>query len=144
MTVSITLSRFTSLGGASLRARAALVPQTMALISSNTVVGVGLNNSIIRVVSQLPGGFGLYFFQPVHNIYLLVASETGLISFFLFLVFLSVVLFRSYKYNSPYLPVIITLLFLGGFDHYLLTLQQGMLIFVLFFSLAFLPKNDVN
>lgn len=144
VTVPVFFFRWNPLSGESLKERVDLINQTIAQISSNPVAGVGLNNSIIQVANQLSGGFGLYFFQPVHNIYLLVMSETGLIGFILFLVFMSVIIFRSLRLHSPYLPAILLLLFLGGFDHYLLTVQQGILIFVLFTSLAFLPKNDVN
>lgn len=144
VTVPLVIYQLFSFVGTSLKERVDLINQAIALISSNPLFGVGLNNSIIRVVSQLPGGFGLYFFQPVHNIYLLVMSETGFVGFFLFIFFISAAINISLKMSSSYLPIVIVLILLGGYDHYLLTLQQGILLFAVFFSLAFLPKNDVN
>lgn len=144
VTIPFFIYQLNFFGGTSLKERLDLANQTIIMISSYPVFGVGLNNSIIQVVKMLSGGFGLYFFQPVHNIYLLITSETGLTGFFLFLFYMSITISKSLRLSSPYLPVVLVLILLGGFDHYLLTLQQGILIFVLFASLAFLPKNDVN
>ncbi len=59
--------------------------------------------------------------QPIHNIFLLLLSETGLVGLVSFLVLL------KKRFSWLLLPI----LFLGFFDHYWLTLQQGQLLFAL-------------
>ena len=67
--------------------------------------------------------------QPVHNIYLLIASETGLIGLILFLVFIFQ-LFRKIIGQEYFLLLIVfSFLFIGLFDHFFWTLQQGQLMF---------------
>lgn len=80
--------------------------------------------------------------QPVHNIYLLIGSETGLVGIFFFFWFLYAYA-RSLWQKSPgkkriYLLRLIppfALLSVGLFDHFFFTYQQGMLLF--WSSLAF-------
>ncbi len=62
--------------------------------------------------------------QPVHNIYLLILSETGIFGVLGF----AYLLLKSKK-NLP----LFILLFLGLFDHYPLTLQTGLLLWLLIF-----------
>lgn len=130
------------LSGTSIIERRDLINASLSMIADKPLFGFGLHNSLPNLYKYLPRVAGLYAFQPVHNMYLLVIIELGLVGFFLFLIFL----ISSYKksLNSHFLVVISTtlLLILGLFDHYLLTLQQGQLLFVLFTSLAFLPKDS--
>ncbi len=99
-----------------------------------------------------PGNFTLYLqekatayslkpweVQPVHNFYLLVASETGLLGLGVFSFVMLRFLFlqkraRDFGYN-PLLMVFLAFLLLGLVDHYFWTLTQGQLLFA--FSLAF-------
>jgi len=102
------------------------------------LMGVGLNNFIVRLEE-----FGLIplnyrFLQPVHNIFLLVLSETGIVGFGVMGYGLWVMVKKILKEkNSSLLFAFLSLLFLGLFDHYWLTIQQGlfMLSFVLGLSL---------
>lgn len=64
-------------------------------------------------------------FQPAHNIYLLLLSETGVVGLGLF--------FWLVRRSFRKLAVI---LILGLFDHYFLTIQQGQLLLVLVLGLA--------
>jgi hypothetical protein len=59
--------------------------------------------------------------QPIHNIYLLLLSETGVAGLVGFLVVI------KKRFSWFLLPI----LFLGLFDHYFLTLQQGQLLLAL-------------
>ena len=64
--------------------------------------------------------------QPIHNIYLLVLSETGIVGFFLFGLLIIGNLLRTgnWKLKISFLVIII----LGFFDHYWLTQQQTQLL----------------
>ena len=120
------------------REREALINTTLALTVNSPLFGVGLNNSILQQRQFAPASSGLYVFQPVHNVYLLILTETGPVGFTLLLIFLTAIFFRSLQTSPVYIFAIIQLYFLGFFDHYLFTLQQGLLLFTLFASLPFL------
>jgi O-antigen ligase len=107
---------------------------------------VGKDNFIPALAPlQKPMPLGLYL-QPVHNIFVLVLSETGIIGliFFMWLLMSTV---RRIKKQDQVLRISFFLLLLiiivtGSFDHYWLTLQQGQLLFttVIGFSWATLQK----
>ena len=89
----------------------------------NPFLGVGLGVFPLTIAKGI-------FFQPAHNIYLLLLSETGLIGLSMFLI----LIFKTLK-NSLKIPLII-ILFLGMFDHYSLTLQQTQLLFSIILGLS--------
>lgn len=93
--------------------------------------GVGLGN----FVRFAPADFA----EPVHNIYLLILAEAGLpalIALIYFLISRLVMAGRTEGREKKILAVSLTqLLFLGSFDHYLLTSQQGALLFWLVLGL---------
>lgn len=120
----------------SLNQRTELLRGNLSLVLLHPLTGVGLNNTLVRLRDVIPLISDLFLLQPVHNIYLLVLSETGLPGFIIFVVFLSVVLCRSARKNGFYTVLLLQLYFLGLFDHYLLTLHQGELLFTVFISLA--------
>jgi len=101
------------------------------------LTGVGLN-SFTPVMEQ----YGYVtattrFLQPVHNIYLLVLAETGLLGLlgFLYLTISAIIkAFKNHRFNL--LIPFLSLLFIGLFDHYPLTIHQTSLLF--FLLLAFL------
>ncbi len=117
--------------------RLALANVAMEMVKANPLAGVGINNFI----SQLPyywQQFGAtYWLQPVHNIFLLVAAETGLIGLMTFF-WLLILTFR--RLLSPPQPILIlglsAALVLGLFDHYWLTLQQTQLLLTIIFGLS--------
>lgn len=74
--------------------------------------------------------------QPVHNIYLLILAEYGLVGWFLF----SWLIFKAYRKNSFFRLPLTLLLFLGLFDHYFLTLQQTQVLFAIILGLCFLKE----
>jgi len=120
--------------------RVELIKTTIPMILTNLFFGVGLNNSIIQAQKYADGFPGLYIFQPVHNIYLLILAETGLIGFLFFTLITLVIINKALKSKSIFLYPFLQLLTLGLFDHYLFTLQQGQLLFVIFAALIFIKK----
>jgi len=105
------------------------------IIREQPFLGTGIGNFVWNIrgmFNLLPG----WIHQPVHNIYLLIASETGLIGLSVFLFFLFQLLRRSFKAEKIFLLVLVfSFLLLGFFDHFLWTLQQGQLIFWLVLGL---------
>lgn len=113
----------------------------------NPFVGVGVNNFIPVASDQLLIGPSR-FLQPVHNIYLLSLSETGILGIIsLSLIFTSAL----YIINKSHVPaktkhtlflMWITITFLGLFDHYFLTAPQGYRLLFLIWGLSFATKNN--
>ena len=96
------------------------------------IVGTGLGTSPLYTLNWQfgPGNYRLtttnysLYGQPIHNLYFLLLSETGIVGLALFG-------WAIYKISKTFLSLsycpLITLLFLGLFDHYWLTSQQGLL-----------------
>src|SRR3989344_1802808 len=101
--------------------------------------GIGLGDFTGWLMEQEPN-LPSYMYQPVHNIYLLVYSEIGIIGFVLFLLFIGGLIYEFVKkvihrptfnvgHAQGVLLVVASILFIGLFDHFLITLQQGRFVF---------------
>ena len=121
----------------SLFERRSLLESSVQLLINNPVFGTGLNNSIIEQYKLLPKRYGLFIFQPVHNSFLLALTELGLIGFIFIVYFIKLTIDRINEDNIyNFLPFFLIIV-LGFFDHYPVTLQQGMLMTILFAGLTF-------
>jgi len=120
--------------------RIALMQNSFLMIEKSPLFGVGINNFLISLPEYESALRSPLLLQPVHNMFLLVFSETGLVGLTLFIWFLGLTFYRIYKAlpskNSAEkdfkLSTIISfglILTIGFFDHYFLTLQQGQLLF---------------
>ena len=92
--------------------------------SNSPIIGTGLGTSPLypRNISNFA-----MLHQPIHNIYLLILSETGIVGLGLFgLLILKALRSKSIIHNSLFI-----ILALGMFDHYWLTLQQTQLLFAI-------------
>lgn len=103
------------------------------VIQTYPFTGVGYANyeSAVRTLFHKP-------FAMIHNIYLMLAGELGLIAFLLFMTFIFYTLKKGWeRRNEPLLMALfaafIGTLFIGGCDYYPLFFQQSRL---LFFSIA--------
>jgi len=119
---------------------------------SKPLFGVGAGN----FVWHMPNAFNLdkpYLYQPVHNIYLLIASENGLPGMVLFLLFLISLSHAFIKrtglamlHHLSLFIVLVSILAAGLFDHFLWSNQQGQIIF--WITLALLAglssKSKIN
>jgi O-antigen ligase len=98
------------------------------LLANNFIFGRGLNSFVIDSVKTGDHYSTTWLLQPVHNIYLLTASETGIIGGLILYLFLSIILTKVALVNRWYFLAIIFILVTGLFDHYWFTLQQNMLL----------------
>ena len=124
--------------------RVQLMKAALLMVKVSPLSGVGLNNFIVRLPEfWLVTGF-TYWLQPVHNLYLLLLSETGAVGFLIFLWLLILVFKRLLKpslwINFPLLMALMAILLLGLTDHYWLTLQPGQLLLALVLGLAWSSK----
>jgi O-antigen ligase len=113
--------------------RIELIKSSIQMIKENFFIGVGLNNFIPNLVRYSGSFINSWELQPVHNIFLLVFSETGVVGFLAFIVLLFASL-TTYHY------ALISILITGMADHYWLTLQQNMLLFTYVVALSTIRK----
>ncbi len=112
----------------------------VSAIKEKPILGLGLGNFVWYLSNNYQfKEFWLY--QPVHNLYLLVAVEIGIIGLIFFLIFIAKILLKGFKgiqeglgkYKGKqiicFLFLVSCFLFLGLIDHYFWTIQQGRLVF---------------
>ncbi len=100
------------------------------------LAGIGLGNfSILSADQQFLGNSFYLIGQPVHNIFLLLLAETGIIGMTAFFYILFLTAKRLWRFHSPQLIIFLAIFFLGLFDHYLFTLQQTQMLLAFTFGL---------
>jgi O-antigen ligase len=114
--------------------RISLIKISTKMFLENPFFGVGLNNFIANIPKYLDNN--LWILQPVHNIYLLVLVESGLIGLLLFFVGI-VKIFDKASINKYFFLIFIFILISGYFDHYWLTIQQNLILVTLVAALNF-------
>ena len=115
----------------SLQKRVELLSNSLKLISANPLFGVGLGNYITAQAGIAKQLFTLT--QPVHNVFILLMAESGIILF-------SLIFFNLYKFFQKLLDfnlfiLVSAIIITGFFDHYWLTLQQNFLLMGVFLGL---------
>ena len=112
------------------------------LFSFSPVWGVGLNNFIVRLPEiKLVTGVS-WWLQPVHNIFLLALTETGIPGLLFFTFLLTKAGAASAKKGKILFGLAIIFIVVTGLvDHYWLTLQQNQLLASLILGLS-LRKNS--
>ncbi len=132
-----------SLGDESVVQRQILAEKSMEMIRANFLFGVGLGNfipTLSTLQNRLMVGTQL---QPVHNIFLLVFAETGVVGFGFFIYFLGKTFEHVLKRRQMlFVGLLTVILTIGLFDHYFLTLQQGQLILALVLGLCWSRIRD--
>lgn len=106
--------------------RIELVKNSITIILRYPIFGVGLGSYLVEQ-AKFSSRFYLFFNQPVHNIFLLFVSETGLLIGGLLLYQLINLLIQQRLTKNHWL-LIFVIIFTGFFDHYWLTLQQNFLL----------------
>ncbi|MCX6791595.1 MAG: O-antigen ligase family protein [Candidatus Gottesmanbacteria bacterium] len=127
--------------------RGQLNAAALSMARASPAFGNGLGNFLVQLPDYLVSR-QIYFLQPVHNIYLLLLSEVGIVGvcFILFLGYIFIKrelgMVNSELRKKPKTGLFIiqyslfSILLLGLVDHYPLTLQQGQLMFTIFLSLS--------
>jgi hypothetical protein len=112
------------------------------LIAENPIVGVGEGNYILGLIENADFPKLSWWLQPVHNIFLLMFSETGFIGLSLFVLLLLAVSSKAIiKKKKILLGAFFFVIFTGFFDHYWVTLQQTQGLFAVLIGLMF--RKDV-
>ena len=126
----------------SLYRRAELLTNSYNNLSASLPFGVGIGASTSLFKTSIFLTRDLSFFQPVHNIFVLILVEGGIVAFLSFLLFLLFYLFENHASNKYAVVLITQLAVLGSFDHYLLTMHQTLLLCFLLFA-ASLANRDL-
>lgn len=120
--------------------RQELAEYAVDLFLRNPILGVGSNNFINYLAMDKVLVGTSRFLQPVHNIFLLVLSETGLLGLAFFLSLFVFAIWensrRKDRLSGILISNLLTVILLGFFDHYFLTLPQGQRILFLLFGLS--------
>lgn len=93
------------------------------LIKSRPLFGIGLGNYIVGL-NTLRLGVSSWLLQPVHNIFLLIFSETGITGLLMFYFLIT----KAFLKGKIVFVVCLLFMVLTGFaDHYWITLQQDLI-----------------
>ena len=118
--------------------RIELLGSAAAMVGNSPLTGVGLGQFTQALPSfGVPSGLSL-FIQPVHNVFALIAAESGLFALLAFLALLFFAFRQTLRERRWLLTIsLLQIVFLGMFDHYFYTLPQGLLLFGLTLGLSF-------
>lgn len=103
-----------------------LMVSAVLMIKESSFLGVGVGNFLVRL-PEYKTNSPVFWLQPVHNIYLLLVSELGILG-------IMALAWISEIKKINYLPLIAILL-TGLVDHYWVTLPQNMWLLVLVLGL---------
>ena len=129
--------------------RGQYVNMAFEMIQEHPLLGVGFNNFQLYAKPTQAEFPGYFFHSKVHNIYLLIASETGLIGGALFLLFLLAILKTVWgRLKNPFpaidsqekiflISAFLGILLIGGFDFYFIHTLHGRLLFFGFAALLY-------
>ena len=108
-----------------------------SMVSQRFLLGEGLNTFVVNEPRIEYFGTNLWILQPVHNIFLLIFSETGILGLLCFYVLLVRLTRKAILSNDKlFYLVLVFILVTGLVDHYWFTLQQNM------FFLTFVLGNS--
>lgn len=104
------------------------------MFKANPLFGVGYRSFVARMENYSESKLLPHQHQPVHNIYLLILAEAGILALISFLLLLfNIVRPAGANKKSParetLLIIFLGFLALGFFDHYFLTIEQGSVMF---------------
>ena len=124
----------------------------LSMIKDKPILGIGIGNFVnfsknyetylraaTKFVESGAKEIPQWVYQPVHNLYLLIGSEIGILGLIAFLGFIGIGLIGPIRRIGPIGFALIGFLILAFADHYFWTLQSGGLMFWLALGLA---KNE--
>ncbi len=118
--------------------RLSYAAEAWQIVKVHPIFGIGLGNYTLAVHNEINPNLQSWDYQPVHNIYLLILVEMGIIGFILWL---TLVFCITKKLSVTRYSLLIILLIIGLFDHYFWTFYFGVILFWLVFGLAQKPLD---
>lgn len=122
----------------SFKERVELAHVSGQIFSRKFLTGAGLNTFIPISANFTATGNNIWLLQPVHNVYLLIFSETGILGILLLYFFLATLFSKLSKTKNKW-GILLTVFVLTTslFDHYWFTIQQNLLLLSLFWGISF-------
>jgi hypothetical protein len=128
------VSSLFTVGESSGRDRLELLKHSFEVIKDNWLLGVGSGNYVSTMKEVVVyTSSGLLLLQPVHNIFVLLFAQYGVLGvFFSFGILYKVIVFNLKRGNLPfYISILLFVILVGITDHYLITLPQGIVMLVI-------------
>lgn len=124
----------------SLKLRMTFTQQAWQLIKDRPYLGVGIGNYTLAVYQKINASWPGYYYQPVHNLFLLVLAELGIVGAVIFYLSLGLIFWFSFKKTQEPEGIIIflsllSILIISLFDHYFWTIYFGVIVFWLILGL---------
>lgn len=134
---------------ASIYLRVAFTKQAWQIIQQHPWQGIGIGNYTLGVYQIVNGAWPGYYYQPVHNIYILILTELGMVGLMVFFTIGGLLLWQlktsvfSLDKMISFLALV-AILIISLFDHYFWTLYFGVLIFWLILAFNLKKFNGVD
>lgn len=106
--------------------RVEYLTQAEGLVRANWLLGTGIGNYTLALERQDTIKKTPWDYQPVHNVFLLLWAESGVLSLIFFLGFL-VLLFIKNRHEGFSVAILVAVIILMLFDHWLLSLPFGVI-----------------
>lgn len=107
------------------------------VLSQNPLFGVGINNQTVVIEKFLMLTNYLRFVQPTHNVYVLLASEIGMLGVLLYAAVFVYSVYQVVRGGRFVVFVsLVLVVLLSSFDHYFLTIHQTLLLFWVLLGIA--------
>ena len=119
-------------------------------ISDNPIMGVGAGQFVLNMQNYCGQVLEFWQFQPVHNVFLLIWSELGLVGLLLFIYFLYKILWSkivprgTISIGAYFKAIFVGFLFIMLFDHYLWDIQQGQIMLWIVLGLIVATDNTID
>ncbi len=132
-------------GDSSWSERIDLLKVSTKLVKENFLLGTGMGNFIKAMGDYAPStSRGISLLQPVHNIFVLLFVELGLLGFLIFFYILGRICISNLKKFTFFkLGVLLTILIIAFWDHYLISLPQGLGIFMFLYLLLVVDLDSM-
>lgn len=100
------------------------------IIANNWLTGTGLGNYVFELVKQNHGQ-PAYTYQPIHNTFILIIAEIGILG----VILLGYIVHRqTFIWTSLSISLLVAISVLGLFDHYLWSLHIGVIILIMWLT----------
>lgn len=126
----------------SIQLRLTYTEQALALISNHWLSGVGIGNYTLAVYQEINSNLPGYYYQAVHNIFLLIFAEIGIFGILIFIALCITALLTLLR--APHtmgragaMAAVLTIACVGMVDHYWWTHYTGSMMMWLVFAIAF-------
>jgi len=119
--------------------RIALEKQALVLVKDNWFLGTGFNNYVLTIYKKIDNNLNIWEYQPVHNVYLLILVELGILGMILYIFLFFYFLYKSFQSSDLKKFILglalLSIIIINFWDHYFYTYWSGLAITFLIMGL---------